>query len=102
VADPRFAEDSEFPHPETETIIESEVRARRRLRGACRGLLEPDKAKDINFIHRSVGDFLKQDKVRIELCEKSFNNVVALSQLKLASMKHYWWDVERQNGSKDE
>ncbi|KAH6720649.1 hypothetical protein BKA61DRAFT_595271 [Leptodontidium sp. MPI-SDFR-AT-0119] len=102
VADPRFAEDAQFPHPETETVRESEVRARRRLRGACRGLLEPDKAGDINFIHRSVGDFLKQDKVRVELCEKSFNDVVALSQLKLASMKHYWWDVDRKNGSKDD
>lgn len=102
VADPQFAEDAQFPHPETETLTESEIRARRRLRGACRGLLEPDKEKDINFIHRSVGDFLKQDKVRVELCEESFNNVVALSQLKLASMKHYWWDVQRQNGSKDD
>jgi hypothetical protein len=102
VADPQFAEDAQFPHPETETVRESEVRARRRLRGSCRGLLEPDKAKDIDFIHRSVGDFLKQEKVRVELCEKSFNNVEALSQLKLASMKHYWWDVERQNGSKDD
>lgn len=102
MADPRFAEDAQFPHPETEAVGESQARARRRLRGSCRGLLEPDKARDINFIHRSVGDFFKQEKVLVELYEQSFNNVEVLSQLKLASMKHYWWDVERQNRNKDD
>ncbi|KAK3945204.1 hypothetical protein QBC46DRAFT_337054 [Diplogelasinospora grovesii] len=100
--DPRFAQGAEFPKRGSETAKESEIRARRQLRGVFRGLVEADEANDLDFTHRSVGDFFKQEKVRIEMHDESFNNMEALSQLKLASMKQYWWDVEQQNGNKDD
>lgn len=103
-ADPRFAERAPFPKPESETPKERGSRARRQLRGICRGLVEADEADDIGFTHRSVRDFFKQDHVRIEMRNESFDNIDALSQLKLASMRQYWWDVEQQNfgGENDE
>lgn len=99
--DPQFAESAQFPKLGSETVRESELRARRQLRGVCKGLLEADKANDLDFTHRSVGDFFEQQKVRIEMHDGSFNNMEALSQLKLASIKQYWWDREQQTGKKD-
>lgn len=101
-ADLRFAEGAQFPRQGSETFKNIVIRARRQLRGVCRGLVEADKANDLGFTHRSVGDFFKQEKVRIEMHDESFNNIEALSQLKLASVKQYWWDIEQQNGNKDD
>jgi hypothetical protein len=100
-SDLRFAESTRFPGQDCESVKESEVRARRQLRGVCRGLVEANIDTDLNFTHRSVKDFFRQKEVRVKMHDKSFNNLEALSQLKLASIKQYWWDTERQNGNKD-
>lgn len=97
-ADTKFAEDVQFLKPELETAKGSKIRAKRQLRGACRGLVEADKKGRLNFTHRSVGDFFDQQKVQAETHDQSFNNLKALSQLKLATMRQYWWDVERKIG----
>ncbi|SPO03403.1 uncharacterized protein DNG_06086 [Cephalotrichum gorgonifer] len=103
VADPRFAQGAQFPNERSETVKESASRARRQLRGVCRGLVETDKTDALDFTHRSVGDFFNQEKVRFEMHDDSFNKLEALSQLKLANMKQYWWDSERQiDNRKDE
>ena len=100
-SDLRFAESARFPGQGYESVKESEVRARRQLRGVCRGLVEADIDTDLDFIHRSVRDFFQQKKILVKMHDESFNNLEALSQLKLASIKQYWWDTERQNGNKD-
>ena len=61
--------------------------------------MEAGKRDDLEFIHRSVGDFFIQENVRIKMRNESFHCMEALSQLKLASIKHYWWDVGQQNGT---
>ncbi|KAF7555937.1 hypothetical protein G7Z17_g1815 [Cylindrodendrum hubeiense] len=101
-ADLRFAESAQFPNLGFDTRKEIEIAARRRLRGVCRGLLEGDKSTDIDFTHRSVSDFFKQERVKTKMHDESFRNMEALSQLKLASIKQYWCDVERQNDDKDD
>ena len=100
-SDVRFAESARFPEQGCESVKESEVRARRQLRGVCRGLVEANADTDLDFTHRSVGDFFRQKKIRVKMHDKSFNSLKALSQLKLGSIKQYWWDTERQNGNKD-
>jgi hypothetical protein len=99
-ADVRFAETAQFGGLASETVKESELRAKRRLRGVCRGLIEADKTNDLEFTHRSVSDFFQQEKVRMEMHDRSFNNLEALSQLKLAAIQHYWGDAGRQTGRK--
>lgn len=76
------------------TANERESRARRQLRGICRGLVEADEANDLASTHRSVRDFFKQGQMQIEMRDQSFNDMDALSQLKLASMRRHWWDAE--------
>ena len=100
-SDLRFAESARFPGQGHESVKESEVRARRQLRGVCGGLVEANVDTDIDFTHRSVRDFFLQEKVLVKMHDKSFNSLEALSQLKLASIKQYWWDTEQQNGKKD-
>ncbi len=95
-ADQRFAERAPFPEPESETANDRESRARRQLRGICRGLVEADEANDLAFTHRSVRDFFKQGHMQIEMRDESFNDMDALSQLKLASMRRHWRDAEQQ------
>lgn len=97
----RFAESARFPEQGCDPVKESGVRASRQLRGVCRGLVEANIVADLEFTHRSVRDFFQQEEVRVKMHDKSFNAPEALSQLKLASIKQYWWDAERQNGSKD-
>ncbi|KAM7186281.1 hypothetical protein V8F33_011877 [Rhypophila sp. PSN 637] len=101
VSNPRFAESGEFPAQDCESVKESENRARRQLRGVCRGLVEANIDKELEFTHRSVRDFFRQKKVRVKMHDKSFKNLEALCQLKLASIRQYWLDTQRQNGSKD-
>ena len=98
VHDPHFAESTNFPGRETETIKDSKIRAIRQLRGVCRGLIERDKSNDLNFTHRSVSDFFTREKVRIPMYDTSSSYTEVLSQLKLASIKQYWWDAERECG----
>lgn len=101
-ADTKFAEDIQFLKPELETAKGSKIHARRQLRGACRGLIEADKKGSLDFTHRSVGDFFDQQRVRAGTHDKSFYDLEALSQLKLATVQQYWWDVERNNGETNE
>lgn len=100
-SDSQFAERASFPGQGCESVKESEVRARKNLRGVCRGLVEANIDTDLEFTHRSVQDFFRQKEVWDKMHDKSFDNLEALSQLKLASIKQYWWDAERQNESKD-
>src|SRR3569833_1529680 len=100
-SDVRFAESARFPEQGCESVKESEVRARRQLRGVCRGHVEANAATDLDFTHRSEGDFIRQKKIRVKMHDKSFNSLKALSQLKLGSIKQYWWDTDRQNGNND-
>ncbi len=100
-SDPQFAESARFPGQDCEPVKESEVRARRQLRGVCRGLVEANIDRDLEFTHRSVRDFFRQRKVRAKMHDKSFDNLEALSQLKLASIKQYWWDTERRSENQD-
>lgn len=95
-ADQRFAEHAPLPGLESETANDRESRAGRQLRGICRGLVEVDEANDLGFTHRSVRDFFKQDHMQIEMRDESFDDMDALSQLKLASMRRYWWDAEHE------
>ncbi|KAH9883760.1 hypothetical protein F4778DRAFT_765090 [Xylariomycetidae sp. FL2044] len=93
---PFFAEDKGFPPDEVESNQERRTRAMRQLRGICRGLieatsLEVDKYSNrLTFPHRSVGDFFHQEKVWTRIRDESFNEIEALSQLKLASLKQFW------------
>lgn len=96
----RFAESAGFPEQGCDAVKESQIRARRQLRGVCRGLVEANIDTCLEFTHRSVRDFFQQEKVRVKMHDTSFNDLEALSQLKLASIKQYWWEAERQNGSK--
>jgi hypothetical protein len=105
-ADQQFAERASFPNPESETANERECRASRQLRRICGGLVEANGASklgfthnELGFTHRSVWDFLKQSHIRIEMRDNSFHELEALSQLKLASIKQYWWDAEQQSVS---
>lgn len=100
-ANATFAEGDRFLNPELESARKSKIRARRQLRGACGGLVEADKKGHLVFTHRSVGNFFEQQKVRAETHDQSFDNFEALSQLKLATVRQYWWDVERNNGTND-
>lgn len=103
-ADTEFAENVQLIKSELETVKEGKSRARRQLRSACRGLVDADKEGRLDFTHRSVRDFFDQQKVRAETHDESFNDLQALSQLKLATVRQYWWDVERKHGraTKDE
>ena len=101
-ADQRFAERASIPGPEFETANERESRARRQLRGICRGLVEADDVNYLSFTHRSVWDFFKQGHVQASMRDESFNEIDALSQLKLARVRRYWWDAEQQSLSGEE
>lgn len=94
-ADPLFAENTLFPQRGYESVKESKKRAMRQMRGVFRGLIEANRAKDLEFVHRSVDDFFRQKTTQISTHDESFNDIGALSQLKLASMKQFWWDREQ-------
>jgi hypothetical protein len=105
-ADHQFAERASFPNPGSETANERECRASRQLRSICGGLVEANRTSkvgfthnELGFTHRSVWDFLKQSHIQIEMRDDSFHELEALSQLKLASIKQYWWDAEQQSVS---
>lgn len=78
-ADAKFAEDVQFLKPELEIAKRSKIRAKRQLRGVCRGLVEADKKGRLDFTHRSVGDFFDLQKVRAETHDRSCSELKTLS-----------------------
>lgn len=98
-ADHHFAQNSDFRNIPFLSLREARKLARRRLRGVCRGLVETTGQDDeqspsrLDFIHRTVSDFLRREK-RWKITSDEPSNVLdILSQLKLASLTHYWWEA---------
>ncbi|KAK8132122.1 hypothetical protein PG999_000295 [Apiospora kogelbergensis] len=95
--DHHFAQNVHFTNREFLSLHEARSLAKRRLRGVCRGLVETIDQEDdgapsrLNFIHRSVSDFLRSEKSWEAISNDPSDALDALSQLKLASLTQIWW-----------
>lgn len=89
-ADPHFAERAGFANEarEVASLQGTRVRAERRLRGFCRGLVTTSTCCcRLDFVHRSVMDFFSQHlhPEQADFIDSSFDSLEALSQLRAAS-----------------